>query len=429
MKGLQTFPSQPQGVRVSYAAGVLERSAAPFTRWALYAWLFSLPFDVVTPTWLPTVLQGNLSIPRMAGILLTLCFLADPQVRPWRFPPAALAIGMFFIVFTTDMMRSDLGDLVPASQQFQLVVLLFICYNLFLDHHAVSGALFSFATACATASGMVLTGLAQNPEEAGRLYAFGSNPNLYAELLGVGVLVAIGLGHIRQRRGVVRLPIIWGMALIILVVIARSGSRGQTLGLAAGLVVFILRRGNWVVKLRNVALMAIIAGVAYYFFSHADVLQTRWLETWQSGGSSGRDVIYSESWAMVCERPILGWGGAATRELANRLHVAGAMRSPHNHVLGMLMFTGLVGSIPYFWAYFKVLRCAWRARRGMENVLPLAIFVTLFIGDAISGELPGKLHWTFFAYMLAAGTLCRANGQESRTPQGRAAHRTGGRLG
>ena len=73
--------------------------------------------------------------------------------------------------------------------------------------------------------------------------------------------------------------------------------------------------------------------------------------------------------------------------------------------LTMLTYTGLIGSVPFLCAYSVVVWGAWRSRSGVENVLPLAIIVGLFMGDMSSGGLPGKVHWTFFAYILAAGTL------------------------
>ncbi len=383
---------------------------APFTRWAFYAWMASLPFDIFTLPWLPLEFQDRLSIPRMAGVVLTLCFLIDPKTRPWRLPPASLALAAFFAIFTLSMLRSDFTDVTMVLQQFQSIVLLLICYNLFLAGKATKGALFSFVLTCGAAAIMVLAGVAESEIElGGRLSTFGSNQNEYSQLLAVGVLVAIGVGHIRQEKASIRVPILWAIALVAMAVIAQAGSRGQTLALAVGLGLFILRKGSLWVKLRNLGLMVLLAGVAFYFYTHVEVLRERWQEALEYGTTAGRERIWPEAVAMIAEKPIIGWGPSATRVLAQRLFYRwGPERATHNNVLAMLTFTGLAGAVPYFWAYFMILWYAWRARCGVENVLPLAIFVALFIGDSVSGGLPGKLHWTFFAYMLAAGALAQS---------------------
>ena len=108
-----------------------ERTARPITRWAFYVWMFSLPYDVIVPQWLPEVFQGILSIPRMAGIVLLLAFLCDVKLRPWKRPPAFLAIAAFLMIFALSMLRSDFTELSTVLQQFQLVILFLICYNLF----------------------------------------------------------------------------------------------------------------------------------------------------------------------------------------------------------------------------------------------------------------------------------------------------------
>ena len=111
---------------------------------------------------------------------------------------------------------------------------------------------------------------------------------------------------------------------------------------------------------------------------------------------------------MIREKPIAGWGPSATEVLADRMFYYGGMeRSTHNSVLAILTFAGLLGAIPYVWMQLTLLRNTWRARRGVENILPLAIFVALFVAEMSSGGFPEKLHWTFMSYQLAAGHLVR----------------------
>jgi O-antigen ligase len=394
------------------AANSLERSVAFPTRWAFYAWMFSLPFDVVTPGWLPVQLQGSLSIPRMAGILLTLCFVADPRTRPWRLPPAGLAFAAFFAVFTLSMLRGNFFNATTLFQQCQLLLLFLICYNMFSTGSATRRALYSFAVGCGVASIMILTGAVEASvtefKTEGREFAFGADPNIFGKLLAVGAIVAIGVASIRRDRSISSLAILWGLALVSMIAVARTGSRGMTLALIVGLTTFVMRKGSLWVRLRNVFLLAAVACMAYVALAGSETLVRRWTEAIERGATSGRDMIFLESMRMTLERPLIGWGPSATAVLAVRLNLGGEVKATHNTFLAILIVTGLVGFIPFFVGYAKTAWAAWRARLGVENVLPLAIFVTLFVGDMSTGGIPDKIHWTFYGYILAAWQLAKA---------------------
>ena len=388
-----------------------ERTARPITRWAFYVWMFSLPYDVIVPQWLPEVFQGILSIPRMAGIVLLLAFLCDVKLRPWKRPPAFLAIAAFLMIFALSMLRSDFTELSTVLQQFQLVILFLICYNLFASRSVTQGGLLSYAVSCGIASALALGGMSV-ADPTGRLGAFGANPNEYSQVLLIGTLAAIGIAYIRKVEcGIPLAVLLWSVVLITMTAIAKSGSRGQTLALSIGIAALMLNKGSLRMRLRNLGLLAVIAGTGFCLLTYTDVLKDRWNDTFETGNTAGRDVITREAVQMILEKPLTGWGAAGGFELAHRVdRTRGEARAAHNMVLAMLLFTGFAGSAAYFTAYVTVLRASWWARSGVEGALPLAIFLALLIGDSVSGGLPLKLHWTFFAYQLAVGM--------KRPPQG-----------
>jgi O-antigen ligase len=409
MAQYRAIPGPVRGGGVPSMSVPLDHPVGQFARWAFYAWMFSLPFEGIIPTWLPLSLQGALSIPRMVGIVLVLVFVFDPKTWPWRLPPGAAAFGLYFLAITLSMLRSNYSDILAVLAHIQLAGLLLISYNLFLSGRLVRGALFSYALSCGIAAAMILTGTGQDEylsaHMGGRASGFGSDPNLYGKVLMVGVLVAIGIAHIRRDKGIVRLPLLWGIALITAFAIAQTGSRGTTLALAVGLATFVLRKGSFWGRLRNLGLLAAIAAVAFWLVSNTEVLKLRWEQTLATGTTAGRDMIFMRAIEMIEEKPIIGWGPGATRELAERTNTKQEERATHNMVLAMLTFNGILGSLPFFAAYATVFWMAFRARSGPENVLPLAIFTAIFMADMAAGGVFSKLQCTFFAYQLAAGQL------------------------
>lgn len=419
------------GTEVRTIAG--DRSIGWATRCAFYAWMFALPYDALTPTWLPEPFQGSLSIPRLAGIALVVAFLSDVKLRPWKLPPASRALAAFFAVFALSMLRSDFDKLTAVLQQFQNLVLLVICYNLFATVRATRGALLAYAISCGVSSILSLAGMVEVPQSQlseGRLSAFGLNANEYSQTLLVGTLAAVGIAHIRKGRGNVHPLVLWGLVACTMAAIVNAASRGQTLALAVGLVVLVLQKGSLRIRLRNLGLLAVIGMIGFCLLSYTDTLKDRWTDTLETGSTSGRDVIAGAAIQMILEKPLTGWGAQGGYELGNRVHYRrGEERATHNMVLAMLLFTGIAGAAAYFTAYVTVLRASWWARSGVEGALPLAIFLALLIGDSISGGLPLKLHWTFFAYQLAAGMKHPPQGashgiEVARTGSSRAGTRT-----
>jgi O-antigen ligase len=404
------LPNPSQGARLGQPAVSAKHTTSAFVRWAFYAFMASLPFEVLVPAWLPDVLQGSLSIPRIVGAVLFLAFVLETQLWPWRLPAAFIPFAVFFFSFTLSMLRADIGNFGLIFQQIQVLVLFVIAYNLFLQPKVIRGGLLSFVIAGGASAILMLSGVTVDTYQydmmRGRLSAFGADPNTYAMVLMVGVLMAIGLAHVRKEKGIVRLPLLWGSAVVMLIAIGQSGSRGITFALAVGVLAFILQRGSLLVRLRNLFLTAIAGIVMFWAFSQSELLMKRWTEAMDSGTTSGRDVIFREAINMLIAKPIIGWGTSGPHELAARLGDRGEVAATHNTLLAMLTQHGILGTLPYLCGYAMALFAAWRARIGVEGVLPLALFAAMFVATmGLGNGLITKLEWVVFAYQLAAGQL------------------------
>jgi len=400
-----TIPS-PWQPGVAYLQRAASRQVAGVaTRWLFYAFMFSLPFDVVVPAWLPEWLQGDLSIPRMIGLVLLIAFLLDPRLRPWRVPPA---IGWFAAYFTVFLLRVGIYAPSWAFQQFQLLVFFFICYNLFMTSRIIRGALLSFVASCAACAGLTLLGTLANVEMirsmGDRVSAFGMNPNLYAKTLIFGAIAALGLAHVRRDKS--RLPslVFWGLAAVLIVGVADTGSRGMSLGLVVGLAALVFRKGSLSVRFRGLLLAAVALLVACWLLSQSEVLVERWTSVWEKGQMGHRPAIALDALKMSQEKPLLGWGPTATAELGERQGMR-SVRATHNRPLALMTTLGALGTLPFYCGYVLVVLWAWRARRGVEDVLPFAFFMAMSVSDVVSGGLPAKLDWMIFAYMSASGRL------------------------
>ena len=402
-----SVPSSP-GLRLPD----VERTPGSFVRWAFYVFVFLLPFEVLVPTWLPEALKGNLTVLRVSGGLLLAAILLDGKIRPLRLPAALLAFFIFFLVNVLSQLRGDVADFKIILMYFQSLIVFILAYNAFLASSVVTGALLSYVFASALSAVLTLNGVfvdaVRNEDSGGRLSGLGADPNGYAIGLMVGVLLAAGLAHFRKgkRKGIAQLAFLWGAALVMLLVIIRTLSRGVTLALVAGALVLVVGKGTFGARSRRLVLVAVVGGVVFWFSPGSEDILERWRFTIETGDTSGREEILGATVKLLMAKPLLGWGADGPRELMRLqgLIEMGAIGATHNNFLGMLIQHGLLGTLPAICAYVIVFRAAWRARTGVEDVLPLAIFTAFFVTNLSlgGGQIP-KLEWTFFAYTLAAG--------------------------
>lgn len=390
----------------------VERTPGSFARWAFYVFMFTLPFEMLVPAWLPEALKGSLSIPRVAGGFLLAAILLDGKIRPLRLPAALLAFFIFFLVNVVSQLRGDVADFKIVMMYFQSLILFIFAYNMFLASSVVTGALLSFVFAGVLSAVLTLNGVLVDTVQVaalgGRLSGFGHDPNGYAIGLMVGVLLAAGLAHFRKgkRKGIVQLAFLWGGALVMLLVIIRTLSRGVTLALVAGALVMVLGKGTFSVRLRSLLLVAVAGGVVFWFSPGSEDILERWSQTIETGDTSGREEIVRAAVKMLMAKPLMGWGSDAPGELI-RLQGGvdlGDIGATHNNLLGMLIHHGLLGTLPAICGYVIVFRAAWRARTGVEDILPLTIFTAFFVTNlSLGGGYIPKFEWTFFSYQLAAG--------------------------
>jgi O-antigen ligase len=379
-------------------------------RWAFYLFMFSLPFESLLLPWMPTGMQGYLSLPRMAGLPLLLVFLLSGQLQTLKAPRCMAALVVYVAVSVLSATRAEsAADVVgPVLTQVQSLVLFVVAYNLFLTGRVTLGSLSFYLLASAITATMICAGVEMDPQAArkygDRLAAFGADPNTYAVYLMVAVLFGIGIGHIRKERKYVRLPFVWGAVVVTLAAIGKSASRGVTLALAVGVCTLVLRRGTGWTRIRNAVLICVIAGFALWILSQSEILLTRWTATIETGETSGRDVLREEAIQMFRENPVFGVGPQAQATLADRLRSEGSIAAVHNNHLEMLIRNGVLGFTPFLIALVSVFFAAWRSRSGEESVLPLALFMALFVIDqCLGGGSLSKVQWVVYSYILAAG--------------------------
>lgn len=370
-------------------------------RWALYGFIFSLPFDA--PGRLP------LELTTLTGAAFIAVTVLQPGLCYGRRP---LAFWLFFAYQYAYWLAYALGgarftsDAVHSSLFYVQGLLIFLaCFNLMRDPRIARNVLLTLAVAVTILAVMTILGIGKAYDtESGRAMVFGQNANRAARVLCAGILIYIGFVYGRPRPALRPKWIAWPLAAVIGLAMIMGGSRGGMIALAVGLWMFSFGGSTLGIRVRNMVVALITIGLAAWGAMQVPVMKERILKA-QAGSLAGREVIFPAALQMFKERPVTGWGPQNQYMLAVRLGLPPGLhftRDTHMLYLEVLTATGILGAIPYFTALWLCCWGAWKARRGIEGILPTVLMAALIVGNLSGNYIQLKLQWVLLAYALAS---------------------------
>ena len=229
---------------------------------------------------------------------------------------------------------------------------------------------------------------------------------LTLRLLAAGVLALIGLAYGRPHPPFRARVMIWPIVGMLVFAMVQGGSRGALLSLCLGLWMFTLAGKRLSTKIKSAAL-SMIAIVAVGWMAMQSPLMRKRFEMAESGNLAKREEIFPTAFQLFREKPALGWGPMANQyELGLRLpEHATARRDTHNLVLEVLTTSGLVGTTFFLMGFGLCGLAAWRARSGPAGILPLAMFVSLLVGNMSGNFISFKLYWVMLAFAVGSAAL------------------------
>jgi O-antigen ligase len=384
----------------------MPENVLPSIRYLFYLLVLTVPFETASTQTVSII--G--SIPMILGMALTGAALLQPRVC-FNFPPAAFwcFVGYFVVCLalgTTQNLEYRGLVLTRLLTLAQMIVLMWISFNLFRYPDICRNALLLFVAACAILSVLQVFGIGTVSMAQGRSSLFGDNPNVLAATLALGLIMLVGItyGRTTVER---RLTLIsWIVFPIIGTAIIMTGSRGPLIGLVVGIGLLVVRDGTWEAKLKIGSIAVLVIGFLVFSALSDDAMRTRLERSWYQGDTAGRDKIHAHAWAMFYEKPMLGWGPVYNAvELGSR--IGRTTRDPHSTYLTVLTETGLLGGLLFFGGFGLLVRAAWQARLRTEGALPMALIgclLTAFVGGS---WLYRKMLWLITAYVLASAWSLR----------------------
>jgi O-antigen ligase len=371
----------------------------------LYLLVASIPFEYPERT-IP------LEIPTLTGAIFLLGTLLHPGRCYGRLPAPVLWFGVYLLAFLLSTMAG--GEHVSeAISEFivilQGVLVLLAAGNLMREETVANRAMTTLVAACAARASLPVLGFAKTTSAVWtggeRVSALGQNANSAAMILAAGLVALIGLAYGHRHKTRVGLLLTTAIGALIGFAILETGSRGGLLALLGGVLVFALAADTVRIRLRNGLIASVAISLLIFGTWHLPVMKNRWEDSMKTGNMAGREQLYPALWTMFLEKPVLGWGPVTnTYELASRIgERERPLRAAHNIVLELLTATGVMGTLPFLLAAWLCARNAWRARRGDNGVLPLALFCSVFLSNMSGDWIASKLIWVVLAFAFASG--------------------------
>lgn len=294
------------------------------------------------------------------------------------------------------------------------VLYVFMLVHLKQDISAANYLLYGFVFGNIIMSFLFLAGIGVEIDPTSmRLQMFGSNSNQLGVYMSYSIIVIVNDWILRDTLKL--LAFRWGLILLLIpqgVLLLATASRTAFLIVVLALICIVLL---YKTKRLFVKILFIIAGCWLIMFGYSSImggdstLATRMETTTDENNLSGRDSIWDALFPYVSKHPLFGVGQTGYVEVSmealseTKITDSGATYgfSPHNVLLEILLYTGIVGLVIMLLFWGKIGLTALKIYINSTNTTLLLCLIPV-MGCIVSGQILGdKVAWMLYACIAA----------------------------
>ncbi|MDY0103773.1 MAG: O-antigen ligase family protein [Lentimicrobium sp.] len=365
-------------------------------RIALYIFLFSINFEVWAPSGIALSTSKITGLIYFATILPNYKYFFKAGYIRHLLTPMWLLFGLLTVVSLINI--NSVSYSFFDFSLFQNMLL----FWLLLNHERKDPGILAKGMLAFAMGSIVLAALYYFKigiaYEGGRVTIFGDNANTVGIRMSVSIFIlalyilknSIGMGKFRYLLIVPIFPMV--------MLLAETGSRVAFIAFVLQFIVIVLfnKSGRFSLKLFLIIAGSIIGYFTWTYFMEIDVLRIRLTQSLQDRDLAGRDLIWSKVIQVIKSSPIFGVGKTGYASYMSDAY--GSVSSPHNVILEILAYTGLIGLYLYLNFLFKIIRIAYASFKINKDLLPLLLFIP-FLGLMFSGQLlVVKIGWVILAF-------------------------------
>lgn len=295
---------------------------------------------------------------------------------------------------------------------FNVLMFILILNHSRLNYLVLDRALISFSVGAAIVAMLMLLGIGDEVDEQGRVTFMQSGINDLALKISGAIMVfvvlltkryeIIGLGKLLIKKNIYLIPLI----LIMFYAVLSSGSRTAVLAIFLCIFVWFLSRvighegSKFFGLVSSLLLLLTVLTSVLFLASQSEVVVNRFfsgdgVSTRELGG---RAIIWESYYKLFLQNVFFGHGlsGFELEAFEN----LGAVWSPHNVLLEIMLYTGLVGLSVFLIFLSKIVMATYGLLVKSKLLLPSLLFV-VYLGFFFSNQaLVEKFAWFILAYIV-----------------------------
>lgn len=237
----------------------------------------------------------------------------------------------------------------------------------------------------------------------GRIYfrsgTFSEDPNYFSAYLAFGVIFAVEqLIHDNRMRN--KIMAIFELAVYLTVALL-SGSRGGTLALLFGVILYVIFANRNIVNIKTIFLIAIIA-IALYFglsFLSEDILTRFTIQNIRETGGTGRTVIWANAFKLFGAsdvfRQLFGQGIGNTVTAWSHYSIS-EFHVCHNMFIESLLEIGIIG----FFIYTSMIISYIKAACGQPEKYAFGVMIIMAFLSLSTSIATFKPYINIMVYIL-----------------------------
>lgn len=368
-----------------------------FQRYSIYLFAFSLNFE--------TINLFNLGIDYLASkiaivLLLVISFLNVPaMISTTKYFFFLRSLIIFFTYLTIISFINRAGSTAsffyfPLFIDLLIVLLLLSAVKSYQP--VLLDSLVAFSIGTFFLAILFFLNIGVDETEDGRMSIFNINQNmlgLYACFASF-TFVFFFLTNRSLKLSIKCLLI--GMILLLFLLLVKTGSRVAFLSFVVGVSLLLFTNKNFSLLKKSLIVLGFIIGFIFVwiFFLKNSVISERLVASVSDGDLSNRDLIWVALFDIIFNNYWFGVGVTGYERIIGEV-------SPHNVLIEVLCYSGLLGLLMFLFFVSKIGRHAYRSFKFNGNILPFVLFIPS-VGLILSGQIfEQKIIWLIFSYQIA----------------------------
>ena len=376
---------------------------------ALYTYFFSIIFESFN-------LFGIGSISFFSGVLYVLAIL--PSINNlvninkniyYLWPIFVLTIYLSLVSLVN--INSFSSKVFDFQMILNLAIFFIIINHVKRDNKVIEKAFCAFFYSASIGSVMLILGIGIEISDEGlrpgRVMFYGSGPNE----LGIKLASALAIGSVfifQKKYGYTNFHKIFLLLFlpIIFIAILQTGSRTAiSVPFLALFVWFFARilasRYKILAIISGASILTVIAVPLIFFAMQSEVLLDRFLNTGVADFSdqNGRFFLWLGFFSLIQENFIFGNGLSGFEKISQDFF--GFVESPHNVILEVVLYTGLIGLFLYLIFLYRCFYTGYKLYKNHNELLPILLIPSAIAYIMFLQALSEKIVWLILAYIVA----------------------------